>query len=470
MVEQSPDTNTGEPPAKKFAWDDITANFLNSVQEANLKPGELITLTNEKKTQKVRAEDGNLVSNSLAQAMSAMEMMEPKMDASQVYKSYLNHQEIPLTFEQAKKLKLASTRTTETEEQIITVFDTCANYFSRYLEGDYYQSSLGSCVYNLLEVNYLKNWEMQHPEQKGLHEDDTVCYHVSNLFRVCSKMCLDLISYASIQEEEDFYPFDIFNNQIIDSDFHSEKIEEVLKFKYTDPTSPVYKRLKLLILLTELLQYLHHVLQASSANLTTQFCRAVANYCKNIKLFSILILNGEFLDTKTGQEKDSSPGKKLVKVNLKTRKDLIFGFDKYVCYRDMQGGFPRPSNLTCNFYCYKWLTYVMEDVTNSIILSQASKLSSITEMGWSFSRKSASLLPRSLTVLLLSMKLIMSVEDQKKQLFIDAKNEDSNLRPLYSEIDTSTNQNTESLIKMCLDDLYLMTNKALLFRVEDGQA
>ena len=364
-----PQTNNSLP------WRDVTNQILSCLTSADLSPGQVITTNNNGQPSSIKLEDGTQIADSLTQAMSAMEMMEPKMDASCTFKKLLDNKHLVQNFEDAKRLKLASTKKTETDQEILTVFDTMANYFSRFLEGDFYPNSMGSCVYNLsdcLVTHGLSNEQLKKLISED-SENDTISNSICILFRICAKNASDLITFAGIHEEEDFSPFQIFDTEgtgqgPCDSDFYCDKIESILKTnkKYKDTSSPIFQRLQLLITFTELIQYLHHILQSPGNKCDNTFARATNNYCQIIKNRANNILKSIEEDEKIEDEKKRKLNLKIVSDLGSRPEGLVFGFDPFMAYPDMAGGFPRPSNFESRGYFYKWLVQVLDDVMSAI--------------------------------------------------------------------------------------------------------
>ncbi|XP_017479864.1 PREDICTED: N-alpha-acetyltransferase, 35 NatC auxiliary subunit homolog [Rhagoletis zephyria] len=156
--------DTGEYP--RFGWVDITKPFFEACSELNL--GEL-------------AQD---MLFGLFEAMSAIEMMDPKMDVGMGY----NKQDAPPhTFESAVAagvLKLDNL----TNEEIIGTFDALFACLVSWLEGNSMDQVLFTCLY-LHQPSSIKD--------KALR---TFCHAVRNLIVIIK----NIIIISSVNEEEDF--------------------------------------------------------------------------------------------------------------------------------------------------------------------------------------------------------------------------------------------------------------------------
>ncbi|XP_032809188.1 N-alpha-acetyltransferase 35, NatC auxiliary subunit isoform X1 [Petromyzon marinus] len=159
-------------------WMEISTDFTDSCKE--LKLGELI-------------HDKGF---GLFEAMSAIEMMDPKMDAGMIG-NQVNRQ--VLNFEQAIKEGAVKTKDL-TLSELIGIIDTCFCCLITWLEGHSLAQTVFTCLY------------LHNPE---LIEDPAMKAFALGILKVCD-IARDKINKASVFEEEDFhsmtYGFKMANN------------------------------------------------------------------------------------------------------------------------------------------------------------------------------------------------------------------------------------------------------------------
>ncbi|XP_039954973.1 N-alpha-acetyltransferase 35, NatC auxiliary subunit homolog [Bactrocera neohumeralis] len=156
--------DTGEYP--RFGWVDITKEFFDSCSELNL--GEL-------------AQD---MLFGLFEAMSAIEMMDPKMDVGM---GYNKHDAPPHTFESAVEsgaLKLDNF----TNEELIGTFDALFACLVSWLEGNSMDQVLFTCLY-LHQPSGIK---------------DKALRYFCHAIRILIVIIKNIIIISSVNEEEDF--------------------------------------------------------------------------------------------------------------------------------------------------------------------------------------------------------------------------------------------------------------------------
>ncbi|XP_018782714.1 PREDICTED: N-alpha-acetyltransferase, 35 NatC auxiliary subunit homolog [Bactrocera latifrons] len=156
--------DTGEYP--RFGWVDITKEFFDSCSELNL--GEL-------------AQD---MLFGLFEAMSAIEMMDPKMDVGM---GYNKHDAPPHTFESAVEsgaLKLNNF----TNEELIGTFDALFACLVSWLEGNSMDQVLFTCLY-LHQPSGIK---------------DKALRYFCHAIRILIVIIKNIIIISSVNEEEDF--------------------------------------------------------------------------------------------------------------------------------------------------------------------------------------------------------------------------------------------------------------------------
>lgn len=413
-------------------WDDITEKLLNACTEleTKLKPGEVITLsniTNEngEHIQTPIVSDpakGHDINKTLSEAMSSIEMMERKMDAGCVLKEHQNENEIVTDFQHACKLGLASAEGLENPNQVKTVFDGLANAFARYVEGDNYQNTVGSCVFEHLGPD-------SSPEM-----DHSLTFNLSVSFRLCCSLVNDIVANGQIQEEEDFEQHQVFPAPI-GIDQHDERMDKITQqFAKVKDEHGIMDRIRLIAYLKDYIQIMHMYL-ATSRQMDDQFVRHLMNYSREIFLLADKI------------EKESL-NYEYVNVKLKTR-ELIYGFDPLMNYSKMTSGYPKATVTVEKNYFYKWIRAMCEDVQNALKLATSNHLYTINELGWNFARKAPCLIPRSITALILSIKLTVP----QTTIVVSP--------PLYGEL--TADDISVALKHIVIDDLYMFCNKPKMF-------
>ena len=90
-----------------------------------------------------------------------------------------------------------------------------------------------------------------------------------------------------------------------------------------------------------------------------------------------------------------------------------------------------------------------EDVQNALKLATSNHLYTINELGWNFARKAPCLIPRSITALILSIKLTVP----QTTIVVSP--------PLYGEL--TADDISVALKHIVIDDLYMFCNKPKMF-------
>ena len=358
------------------------------------------------------------------------------MDAG--YHIHLHHENITKTFSQAVETGLAADSIeSETLPKIITIFDHLFNSLTKYLEGDNFQTSLGTCVYNLIDT------PDEHPAQA------TYGFNFTKGFKMLAFLATEIINQAQIFEEEDFVPnLEIFThkvnfdkqwdtlealkNDVMDLPENSEEDGEM--------KAAIQLRIKLFLYMMQTFQLMHaYICQQGTIN--NDFLRTLLNTCIEIRTICDTLKRAKHL---------SYP---QVKIDLQTRTQ-VYGFDKLMCYDNMQGGYPKAPMETTQNYPYDWIIRMTYSCMAMVQISTQSKLYLIQSHGWSLARMKPNLVIRSAMALILSLRLTyMNDLDVNADKFLQP-----NYEQIYEEHDKS-----QPLKKLCLDNIFYVSCKARNF-------
>jgi len=228
----------------------------------------------------------------------------------------------------------------------------------------------------------------------------------------------------------------IFSTEI-NLEEHTDRMTQFSNLNVTDEYG-VSHRLKLINHLQDFVQLMHAYL-VSKRVLDNDFLGFLKKYAVNIKALAETI------------QKDFM-GYEDVTLQKKTR-EFTFGFDQLMSYSRVQSGYPKAPVKTSRDYFYTWLQNMCDDVLQVVNLATCQKLYSVNELGWNFTRRHPSLIPRAIAALILSIKLTISPDYS----LLD----NSNNSPLYGEL--PADQVSVALKRIGLDDIFLFSNKAKVF-------